>query len=364
MWLQQHVAVSSAGAAYSYYNRARKEWLTLQPALDLVTPRDKRMVLAYLSSDLLTGHAVAGSMREVPRLHEQSRFKVYVYVVKHDQVVAAVDKERSGLAGATLVDAHAAEMSELAQWINDAGTHVVVDCNGQTGREHLPALAMRPAALHVHYLGFPSTIGATYIDLIIGDAVVSPPELVGYYTEKLLILPTTFQVTSHKTRQARPFADGRASPLPPWKGGREAVGYLESEEDLRVYHGYPPEGPLLCNWNQHFKLDPEFFSVWARIVKQVRAADFPDIPAGAVLTGTGWLPTGAKQHIGYAPVPGGVGITCRACSKLIRASSVQLSACLLQRQLSACTLSAQRGILVCINAGDDGSMTSTGFFQP
>jgi hypothetical protein len=53
---------------------------------------------------------------------------------------------------------------------------------GQTGRESLPALAMRPAALHVHYLGFPSTIGATYIDHIIGDPVVSPPEFVGDYT--------------------------------------------------------------------------------------------------------------------------------------------------------------------------------------
>jgi predicted O-linked N-acetylglucosamine transferase (SPINDLY family) len=56
------------------------------------------------------------------------------------------------------------------------------------------ALAMRPAAMHVHYLGFPSTIGASYIDYIIGDPVVSPPELVGYYTEKLLLLPQTFQV--------------------------------------------------------------------------------------------------------------------------------------------------------------------------
>ena len=53
---------------------------------------------------------------------------------------------------------------------------------------------MRPAAMHVHYLGFPSTIGASYIDYIIGDPVVSPPELVGYYTEKLLLLPQTFQV--------------------------------------------------------------------------------------------------------------------------------------------------------------------------
>ena len=211
-------------------------------------------------------------MREVPRLRDEKRFKVFVYIVKHDQVVAAADKDRSGLADAVLVDAHAAEMSELAKWINDAGTHVVVDCNGQvrrkkspmslqkepdvsaksarclrkkcpmspqkepdgspgqglcvfdtkrladtcapqTGRESLPALAMRPAALHVHYLGFPSTIGATYIDNIIGDATVSPPELVGFYTEKLLMLSTTFQVTSHKTRQAHP-APGHGPCMP------------------------------------------------------------------------------------------------------------------------------------------------------
>jgi hypothetical protein len=44
--------------------------------------------------------------------------------------VAASDKERSGLTDATLVDAHAAEMSDLAKWINEARTHVVIDCNG------------------------------------------------------------------------------------------------------------------------------------------------------------------------------------------------------------------------------------------
>ena len=82
---------------------------------------------------------------------------------------------------------------------------MLIDCNGQTGRESLPAYAMRPAAvqvspppppsrtnwtrrvphpvlighaaslLQVHYLGFPSTIGATYIDYIIGDPVLPPP---------------------------------------------------------------------------------------------------------------------------------------------------------------------------------------------
>ena len=81
--MTQHVAISAAGANYSY-TRATKEWVQLVPALfsgntetdtDTGTgahrdrgrerqrqspgmnqnPRDLRMVIAYLSSDLLTG---------------------------------------------------------------------------------------------------------------------------------------------------------------------------------------------------------------------------------------------------------------------------------------------------------------------
>ena len=57
--MSQHVAISSAGATYSY-TRARKEWLQLVPALFSVASKDTRMVLAYLSSDLLTGCVCVG----------------------------------------------------------------------------------------------------------------------------------------------------------------------------------------------------------------------------------------------------------------------------------------------------------------
>jgi len=262
--MHQHVAISSAGAHHSY-KRGLKEWRLLRPSLSLPSSRP-HMVLAYVSSDLLTGHAVAGSMRRVMELHDHRRFQVWVYGVKVDQAAAALaDPRRAGLGPAQFVDASRAEQSELAQWINDAGTHVLIDCNGQTGRESLPAFSMRPAAIQVHYLGFPSTIGATYIDHIIGDKTVSPPEMVGFYTEKLLLLPHTFQVTSHKFRQSHPWPDGRRSPLPPL----QEIGRVEGEEELRRYHGFNERGPLLCNWNQHFKLDPEFFAVWVRILMQV-----------------------------------------------------------------------------------------------
>jgi predicted O-linked N-acetylglucosamine transferase (SPINDLY family) len=35
----------------------------------------------YVSSDLLTGHAVAGSMRRVMELHDPARFELALYIV-------------------------------------------------------------------------------------------------------------------------------------------------------------------------------------------------------------------------------------------------------------------------------------------
>ena len=91
---------------------------------------------------------------------------------------------------------------------------VVMDLNAQTGRESMGCLSLRPSAIQIHYLGFPASTGAEfvalhptqppspphgvrtrrYIDFIIGDAVVSPPEMQHGYAEKLLMMPMTFQV--------------------------------------------------------------------------------------------------------------------------------------------------------------------------
>jgi hypothetical protein len=43
----------------------------------------------------------------------------------------------------------------------------------------------------------------------VGDRHVTPPELAAFYTEKLLLLPHTFQVTSHFERKPHPWSDAR-----------------------------------------------------------------------------------------------------------------------------------------------------------
>lgn len=262
--MEQHLAISMGGANFSYA-KAREDWVELSPPLAL--QKGGRLTLAYLSSDILTSHAVAGSMRMVLSLHDDKRIDLLLFVTKADQVAAARDDAaKAGLGMARLVDAAAMSQSQLASAINQNNVHVVIDCNGQTGRDAMIALSMRPAAIQIHYLGFPSTLGATFIDHVVGDRHVTPPELAGFYTEKLLLLPHTFQVTSHFERKPHPWSDARNEEE---AMRADRVGYSQGEMEARRYHGLNDEGPLLCNFNQHFKLDPGMFQAWARIVNRV-----------------------------------------------------------------------------------------------
>ena len=77
----------------------------------------------------------------------------------------------------------------------------------------MDVFAQRPAPLQVNYLGFPGTLGAPYMDYIIADRVVIPPDEERFYDEQVVTLPGCYQVNDDKGRPiaARPSrAGGRA----------------------------------------------------------------------------------------------------------------------------------------------------------
>ncbi len=51
-------------------------------------------------------------------------------------------------------------------------------------------------AVQCVYLGYPGSSGAPYIDYLVTDRLVSPPEMRTLYSEKLLLLPFTYQVNA------------------------------------------------------------------------------------------------------------------------------------------------------------------------
>ena len=102
---------------------------------------------------------------------------------------------------------------------------------------------MRPAPLQVNYLGFPGTIGADYIDYIIADKVVIPENEKCFYSEKIIYMPDTYQPTDRN----RIIAETRGT---------------------RSDYGLPNDVFVFCCFNNSYKITPQIFTVWMRILQK------------------------------------------------------------------------------------------------
>jgi predicted O-linked N-acetylglucosamine transferase (SPINDLY family) len=102
--------------------------------------------------------------------------------------------------------------------------------------------ANRLAPVQVNYLGYPGTMGGPFMDYLIADAVCVPKASEGFYDEKIVRLPDSYQVNDSK---------------------RAIAARRFSRADL----GLPENGVVLCCFNQSYKLAPESFDIWMRVLK-------------------------------------------------------------------------------------------------
>jgi predicted O-linked N-acetylglucosamine transferase (SPINDLY family) len=104
--------------------------------------------------------------------------------------------------------------------------------------------ARRPAPVQVNYLGFPATLGASCIDYILADETVIPQGERQFYDEQVAYLPGCYQAN-----------DDHGRPMAPIPSRAEA--------------GLPDKGFVFCNFNSAYKLTPQTFDSWMRILKAV-----------------------------------------------------------------------------------------------
>ena len=74
--------------------------------------------------------------------------------------------------------------------IIEDGIDILVDCNGHTAGNRLPAFALRPSPVQVTWLGYPNTTGLPAMDIRLTDAIAELPEreqlvMQLYYVEEL-----------------------------------------------------------------------------------------------------------------------------------------------------------------------------------
>lgn len=142
------------------------------------------------------------------------------------------------------IDCNTMPSIEVAKLMRAMEIDVVVELSGHTEGTRLDILAYRPAPTQVTYLGFPGTLGLPYIDYLISDPRIIPPEFEKHYQEKILTLPHCY--------------------LP-----RDDTVVPSPDTPKRSDFGLPDEGIVFCSFNHDYKINPPLFKVWMDLLKEV-----------------------------------------------------------------------------------------------
>lgn len=197
--------------------------------------------IGYLSPDFRE-HPIAQLIAGVIEQHDRSRFEVSCWSLGVDdgsdyrrRIVAAADR---------FVDLHQVDIAQSVRLLRQAQLDIVVDLAGYTAHARPELLTLRVAPVQINYLGYPGTMGASFMDAIIMDEVVAGPEDQQYYSEKILRLPGCYQANDDKT------------PIDP-------------EPVCRADHGLPEDAFVFCCFSMNYKIDAPVFDAWCEILHRV-----------------------------------------------------------------------------------------------
>jgi protein O-GlcNAc transferase len=200
-----------------------------------------RIRIGYVSADFHE-HATAYLMAETFECHDREKFEITAISLGPDDKSAI--RQRLERSFDRFLDCRSLGDQDIANEINRAEIDVLVDLKGFTQDARTKIFACRPAPVQVNYLGYPGTMGANYIDYIIGDNTVFDKHDEEFYSEKLVRLPHAYQPNDRKR--------------------------VISEAGLtRAACGLPETGVVFCCFNSNYKIVPDVFDCWMRILKHV-----------------------------------------------------------------------------------------------
>ncbi len=199
----------------------------------------ERIRVAYLSADL-RDHAVGYLTAGLFEHHDRSRFAVTALSLGPEQASPVRDRIKAGVEH--FIDIGSWGDRQIADFIQQHEIDIVVDLMGLTRHNRLGALARRPAPVQVNYLGYSGTTGADFIDYILADGTVIPEDQCASYSERVIWLPDCYLVNDDKR------AISVATPS-------------------RSECGLPEHALVFCCFNNAYKLTPDTFAVWMRLLK-------------------------------------------------------------------------------------------------
>ena len=196
-----------------------------------------KLRIGYLSSDL-SMHAVSLLTVELFEEHNRDAVEVHAFCWSREDGTPFRERVKRAFDRFHIVkdidDAAAAEL------IHENEIDVLIDLQGLSANARPNIIARGPAPIQIQWLGYPGSSGISNNDYVVADDFTIPRELEPFFTEMPLRLPTVFQVCDTTRRL------GASKP--------------------RSFYGLPDDAFVFCAFNNNYKITPEMFDSWLRIL--------------------------------------------------------------------------------------------------
>jgi predicted O-linked N-acetylglucosamine transferase (SPINDLY family) len=205
------------------------------------TLNHEKIRIGYFSGEFreqATSHLIAGVLEQ----HDASRFEVYAFDNGWDD--RSEIRRRINAAVHEMIEIRRLSDASALAAIRERQIDVLVNLNGYFGGQRTQLFANRAAPIQVNYLGFPGTLGASYMDYIIADRHVIPETHKPFYNEKVIYLPDCYQANDSKRK-------------------------IAANAPNRLECGLPESGFVFCCFNNSYKILADVFDRWMRILSQV-----------------------------------------------------------------------------------------------
>ena len=230
----EHLRCAQAWGVAKHPKASQSTWLRSIYAHDKIR-------IGYVSADFCK-HAIAYLTAELFECHNRMKFTTTALSLGLDDKSSV--RQRLVNSFDTFVDCRNLSDADVARTIVNAEIDILVDLNGFTQDARTSIFSYRPAPIQVNYLGYPGTMGAPYIDYIIGDKSLFTLADATAYSEKLVQLPHSYQPNDRKR-------------------------HISDKNFKREECGLPKDRFVFCCFNLNHKIVPSVFDSWMRILKHV-----------------------------------------------------------------------------------------------
>jgi protein O-GlcNAc transferase len=220
---------------------ARLQPLRAAQALTHPARTRERIRVGYLSCDF-RNNAVGHLTRGLFRAHDRARVEAFAYSYGPDD--GSVYRRTVEADAEHFVDVAGLSHPDAVRRIHADGIEVLVDLVGGAGNGRPEILALRPAPVQVHFLGYPASVGSALVDYFIADRVTVPDGAERFFDEAVVRLPDAYQLNDDR---------------------QEIAGAAPARAEC----GLPEDAFVFACFNANYKIEPDVFGDWMRVLARV-----------------------------------------------------------------------------------------------